>query len=103
MTSRDVDSPWMESISHTSEPDFYLTHTIWHNGYGKCPETGVRSVVDGVTVPNSFRLVQHGGFDFPFVESIILRGLRKGWDTYRIATLVEWLARRRRPRPTLFR
>ncbi len=35
--------PFSESVQHVDFGGFYLTHAIWHNGYGPCPETGVRS------------------------------------------------------------
>jgi hypothetical protein len=86
--------PRCDSIFHTREPDFYLTHAIWRNSYGSCqPETGVRPVVNGEVQKDGFRLIQHNCVDFKFAEPIILRGLRKGWDACRISTFVEWLAK----------
>jgi hypothetical protein len=90
-------TPHMESIKQTKTEDYFLTHCIWHNGYGPCPETGARHVANG-GLQKDFHLIQHGVRDFDFAEPIILRGLRKKWDVCRISDLIAWLYNRRRPR-----
>lgn len=90
--------PWVEPIAQTQTDRWYLSHAIWHNGYGPCPETGVRSVKNG-EVQTDFHLIQHNCPDFKFAEPIILRGLDKGWDALRISVFIERLRERRRPRP----
>jgi len=99
MSMRDGE-PYSESVRHCDAGDFYLTHAIWHNSCGSYqPETGVRRMKSGDVIPNSFNLIERGCPNFDFAESIILRGLRKGWDEYRIARFIEWLWLRRQPHP----
>jgi hypothetical protein len=57
---------------------------------------GVRIAEHGLIRGQDFHLMQHGVRDFEFAEPIILRGLRKKWDTCRIANLVAWLYERNR-------
>jgi hypothetical protein len=89
--------PRSEAVRQTETEDYLLTHVLWHNGYGACPETGVRSVFNG-EVRNDFHLIQHGVRDFVWAEYFILKALRKGWDTVRIAEFVEQLCERKRPK-----
>lgn len=98
MPERREGDPWMESVGHVDFGGFYLTHTIWHNGYGACPETGVRSHANGL---KDFRLIQHNSPNWPLVTIVTLAGLSKGWDVERIARAIEGLRNRYRPRPKL--
>ena len=90
-------TPRSEGIMQTKTDDFFLTHSLWHNGYGACPETGVRSVIAG-KVQDDFRLIQHNVRDFVFAEHYILKALRKGWSPSRVCDFVEHLFERKRPR-----
>jgi len=81
--------------------DWLLTHVIWHPttlaGYGHCPETGVRFLRDiKADGRPRFELIQHGWRNFTAAQRIIERGLRKGWDADRIATLMDFIKSRRR-------
>ncbi len=88
--------PHSESIAHVDFGGFYLTHAIWHNSYGSYqPETGVRTHADKF---KSFRIIEHGCNDWPLVTVVSLAALAKGWDTNRIARLLEWWGSRRRKR-----
>lgn len=90
------DVPRCDNIRSVTLPDYFLSHAIWRNSLGSYqPETGVRKIVGG-EVQKDFRLIQHGVGNFDFAEPLIIRGLRKGWDTSRIADFVYWLAQRRR-------
>lgn len=91
MLERREGDPWMESVSRVNFGGYYLTHCIWHNGYGPCPETGVRSHAAGL---KDFRLIQHGSTNWPLVTIVTLAGLSKGWDECRIAKVIEGLTRR---------
>lgn len=86
--------PHIQHVAEYKAPDLYLTHCIWHNGYGACPETGVRRVVNGVVDRSSFELVQHSWHDFGAAQEIIIRGHRKGWDALRIANAMEFIRSR---------
>jgi hypothetical protein len=90
-------APYSESIKQTKTEDFYLTHSVWHNGYGACPETGVRSVIAG-KVQDDFRLIQHGVRDFAWAEYWIIRCLRKRWDTSLICDFLQRAWKRRAAR-----
>lgn len=87
--------PYSESVQHVDFGGFYLTHAIWHNGYGACPETGVRSHASGL---KDFHLIQHNSRNWPLVTVVTLAALSKGWDSVRIGTLIEWLDYRYRVR-----
>ena len=91
------DGPYTVQRGHVTTDRHILTHVEWHpsswfGDFGQ-PETGVRWRDD----PGAFELIQHGWWDFEKAEAIILRGLAKGWDTYRISRLMEWMRERRRP------
>lgn len=86
--------PWSESVGHVDFGGFYLTHAIWHNSLGSYqPETGVRSHAANL---KDFRLIQHNSSNWPMVTVVTLSALSKGWNEYRIGTLIEWLDRRYR-------
>jgi hypothetical protein len=86
--------PYSESAGHVDFGGYYLTHGIWHNSYGSYqPETGVRTHAAGL---KDFRLIQHYCDNWPFVTAVVLAALPKGWDTERIATLIQWWSKRRR-------
>lgn len=91
----DSSRPFHQAAGEVNESDFLLTHALWwpfgDHGSG-CPETGVRDK----SRPGSFDLIQHGWRDFDAAGALILRALRKGWDAYRIGTLMDWLRARRR-------
>jgi hypothetical protein len=96
--------PYSASRGEVDEPDFLLTHAEWHpssmHGIDRgCPETGVRRKVDGQIVKGSFELIQHGWWNFDAAGALILRALRKGWDTYRISALMNWMRETRRHLP----
>lgn len=91
----DKSRPFSQSAGSFVGDDYVLTHARWwplgEEGTG-CPETGVRDQ----SRPGSFELIQHGWSDFNAAEKLILRALRKGWDTYRIGTLMDWMRTRHR-------
>lgn len=83
--------------------DWLLTHVIWHptGPWGEylsdCHETGVRFLRDiKADGRPRFELIQHGWRNFTAAQRIIERGLRKGWDADRIATLMDFIKSRRR-------
>lgn len=96
------EGPRSEPKGHaTIDGKWLLTHAIWcpttFYGRGRCPETGVCKIdTAGMAVEGTFELIQHGWHNFSDAEQIISRGLRKGWDCYRIATLMDNLSDRRR-------
>lgn len=90
--------PHSESVGRVDFGGFYLTHAIWHNGYGPCPETGIRSWAGG---SKDFQLIQHGSYNWPLITVVSLAALLKGWDALRIQRIIEWLDRRCRVRPHL--
>lgn len=96
MEARREGDPWSENMGHVDFGGFYLTHAIWHNGYGACPETGVRSHAAGL---KDFRLIQHNSRNWSLVTVVTLAALAKGWDQERIATIIGWLDYRYRARP----
>ena len=88
--------PYSESIGHVDFGGVYLTHAIWHNSYGsRQPETGVRTHAAGL---RDFRLIPHNSDNWPLVTVVTLAALAKGWNSERIATVIEWLHRRYRRR-----
>lgn len=89
MGSAEIDGRWI------------LTHALWFNSTsfgGGQPETGIRDlrVVDGETGRPRFDLIQHGWRDFQAAQSVIEKGLRKGWPPFRISDLMDRLSRDRR-------
>ena len=79
---------------------YRLSHVEWHpnswfGDYGQ-PETGVRRVVDGKDVRDSFFLIQHGWWDFDAAAKLITKALEKDWDEYRIHDLMKWMLERYR-------
>ena len=84
--------PYSENIGHVDFGGVYLTHAVWHNSYGSYqPETGVRTHAAGL---KDFRLIQHNSNNWPLVTIVTLAAVAKGWDSERIATVIEWLHRR---------
>lgn len=97
----DREPPYSVNRGHVERDGYLLTHVEWHpsNMHGidiGQPETGVRRKVSGGDY-GDFELIQHGWRDFDAAGDVILRGLAKGWDVYRIAKLMDWLENRRRP------
>ena len=83
-------------LRQTETADFFLTHAIWCNSYGaRVYETGVRRIIDG-EVQLGFHLIMHNIPDTDFVEPIILKALRKGWDENRISDFLWNLHQRKR-------
>lgn len=79
----------LEHVRHRAHGPFLLTHAIWHNGYGPCPETGLREGDD-------FCLCQHNSTDWDWVELTIIKCLNKGKNITETADLVMRLADRRK-------
>ena len=78
----------MEHVRQTGHGPFLLTHAIWFNGYGACPETGIRC-------GDIFELCQHGSTDWDWIEGLIIRCLDKGKSAGETALFVMKLADRR--------
>lgn len=84
--------PKMEKVGRRKAGPWLLTHAVWHNGYGACPETGVRwSLPDAGGYHPGFNLIQHGWSDFDAAESFIIKALWKGWNADRIERLMTWM------------
>jgi len=76
----------------------FLTSIKWNSmpEYGGCGsvETGIRTVTDGTPDADSFCLIQHGWYRWQEAHEFIKKGLAKGWDAYRIGTLMQFLKER---------
>jgi hypothetical protein len=94
------DLPRSESHGHAEiDGRWILTHAVWRNSLGSYqPETGIRDLrdVDEKTERPRFDLIQHGWRDFQAAQSVIEKGLRKGWPVHRISDVMERLSRDRR-------
>lgn len=83
------------------------THLLTHCEYNGMPEifsygsneTGVREILDGEIVDNSFRLIQHGWRDWKAAGEFIKKALAKGWDAGRIYTAMQYLKDRKNAPP----
>lgn len=100
---RDPSAPRSERIDHEYFGDWFLTHNRWipdpyFNSDGQ-NETGIRRVVDGKVQDGSFRLIQHGWYDWKAAAEMIKRCLAKGWEIRRIDDFLEHLRDRRRNNP----
>lgn len=95
------DLPKSIPVSQVREGDWFLTNAVWRNSYGSFqPETGVRFMnLFGPDERPLFELIEHGWRDFDAANDVIIKGLRKGWGTGRIADLMTNLKRRRKSRP----
>ena len=78
-----------EYVTHCHYGEFIITHAIWHNGYGECPETGIRR-------GEAFCLCQHGSTNWLWVTETIIKCLDKGKTVTETAELVQKIADRRR-------
>lgn len=78
--------------------DFLLTHIEWNSMNEMFSrgsnETGIRRMQDGEEVADSFTLIQHGWHDWDYAGQVILRQLGKGWSTYRIERLMDFMKSR---------
>lgn len=92
--------PYTVYRGHVDAPGYRLSNVEWHpNGmFGDIgqPETGVRRMVDGVEVRDSFFVIQHGWWDFDAASNLIAKAFAKGWDERRISALMEWMLNRKR-------
>lgn len=83
------------------------THLLTHCEYNGMPEifsygtneTGIREVRDGEAVDNTFRLIQHGWYDWKAAGEFIKKALSKGWDAGRIDTAMQYLRDRKNTPP----
>lgn len=85
-------------VSHLESDGYLLTNVLWctHSlaGYHKNPETGIRKLDDDGNYVG-FDLIQHGWSNFDKANDIILKGLRKGWDTYKISNILDFIKSKR--------
>lgn len=87
-----MDAPYSKSLGSVKTDSWLLTHAEWNNGLyhssAGSNETGVRKIVNGEILNDSFELIQHGWHNYTKAGEIILRLLEKGWDAYRISKLM---------------
>ena len=98
--AREEGTPYVIHRGGAEIEGYRLSHVEWHpnswfGGYGQ-PETGVRRVVDGKDVRESFFLAQHGWWGFDAATDPIAKALAKDWDEYRINELMKWMLERYR-------
>ena len=98
-----IDSlPRSTKMSEMRYGNLLLTNAVWENSYGSYqPETGVRFMDQIHDGRPRFELVQHGRMDFVAANDLIIRGIRKGWDTSRITDFLRLIKERKRPRATV--
>lgn len=98
--ARETGNPYTVHRGVVDIPGYRLSNVEWHPNreFGDIgqPETGVRRVVDGAEVRDSFFVIQHGWWDFDAASNLIVKAITKGWDERRISTLMEWMLNRKR-------
>lgn len=78
------------------------THLLTHCSWNSMPEyfsrgsneTGVRDVVKGEVIKDSFRLIQHGWHDWRKAGDVIEKLLAKNKSIGRIADIMEYIKQR---------
>jgi hypothetical protein len=99
-----MDKPYSIKRGEFRNDKWLLTNAEWHPNHMGVDhaqyETGVR-FKQPCGKYAGFELIQHGWRDFEKANSLIIRGLDKGWSCYRIGILMDYIRdRRRRPRRT---
>ena len=80
-------------LGHETTPTHYITHCEWNSmpemfSVG-CNETGVTDRVNNRG--ENFRLIQHGWHDWKAAGEFIKKGLSKGWNTDKIAKVMDFI------------